>query len=75
MSRVSINDYQHSALDSGAQTYTLSPDALGKYGKKKLAGVPKTVTVHIPKTEEAQLQTDKLFAEGIADAVGSMLGV
>lgn len=75
MSRVSINDYQKSALDNGAQMYTLIPDTVKKYGKKKTAGVPKIITVHMPKTKEAQLRTDKELAEGIAEAVGKMLGV
>lgn len=75
MSRVSINDYQKSALDNGAQTYTLLPDTVKKYGKKKTAGVPKKITVHMPKTEEAQLRTNTHLAEGIVEAVGKMLGV
>lgn len=75
MSRISIKDYQKSVSDNGAQTYTLLPDTVKKYGKKKTAGVPKTITVHIPKTREAQLRTDKRFAEGITEAVGKMLGV
>lgn len=75
MSRISIKDYQMSVSDNGAQKYTLSPDTVKKYGKKKTAGVPKTITVHIPKTEEAQLRTDKRFAEGITEAVGKMLGL
>lgn len=75
MSRISINDYQRSALDNGTQMYTLPSDAVGKYGKKKTAGVPKTITVHIPKTEEAQFRTDIKLAESIAEAVGRLLGV
>lgn len=75
MSRISINDYEKSTSDNGIQTYTLPPDAVGKYGKKKTAGVPRTIEVHMPKTEETQLRTDKQFAEGIAVAVGKMLGI
>lgn len=75
MSRISINDYQKSVSDNGTQMYTLLSDTVNKYGKKKTAGVPKTITVHIPKTEEAQLRTDRQFAESVAEAVGKMLGV
>ena len=75
MNRISIKDYQISTQDNCEQTFTLLPDTVEKYGKKKTAGVPKTITIHIPETEEAQLRTDIRFAANVAEAVGKMLGV
>lgn len=75
MSEISINDYQKSASDNGALMYTLLPNTAEKYGKKKTAGVPKAITVHMPKTEEARLCTDKKFAKSVAEAIGKTLGL
>lgn len=75
MSRISMDDYQKNASDSGVQTFTLLSDAVQRYGKKKTAGVPKKIEVHMPTAEEAQLKADNKYLKCVVEAVGKMLGV
>lgn len=73
MSRITINDYQKNALDSSTQVYTLSSDAVTKYGKKKTAGVPEKIIVHIPQTETEKADADKRLAEGIVENIAKYM--
>lgn len=75
MSRITLNDYEKTVFENGTEVYALSQDTVLKLGKKKTAGTPKTVTVHIPTAEEARGSLDEAFAEIAAKAIARALGI
>lgn len=75
MNRISLNDYERTVFDNGKEVYTLSQDTVRKLGKKRMAGVPNTVTVHIPIAEEATESLDNTFAEFAVKVIGRALGI
>lgn len=75
MRLISLNDYKKTVIDNGKEIYALSPCTVQKLGKKKTAGIPKTVTVHIPTAKEARGSLDEAFAEIAAKAIARALGI
>lgn len=66
MGKITLNDYDKITGNNMKEIYSLSDGAAKKHSKKKLAGIPKTITVHKPEDGEAA-------AEALAESACKVL--
>ena len=74
-SNIKLQDYLKQDNGDGVITYTITPEACELHKKKKMAGKPKSITVHMPTTEEGIKTLDDTYIEYAEKAAAKSLGV
>lgn len=72
---VTLQDYLRQDKGDGIITYTITPEACEFHKKKKMAGKPKSIIVHMPTTEEGIKNLDDTYIKYAEKAAAKSLGV
>lgn len=72
---ITLQDYLRQDKGDGVITYTITPEACDRLGKKRMAGKPKSITVHMPTTPEGIKNLDTTYIKYAEKAAAKSLGV